>query len=291
MVERHNLIIVITIVLGCIVTFQALMSVEELDLGEAGIPLWEGSWRDELPEKYRVYKTLKGRLSQETFPVPWFGPAPPAGEEQTARYLDVMVWKIYDSDSENVTMRYYLWYGGSTGMILARFGGNTVIGGAIITEWTMALKEGKIIEIEGYAFDVIAEDGRRYHLFHVSKVYITDSWESGTEPAWIMASKLSVNVANETPVVNITSQDLNRLPGLARAIERVFEEEMMKKQGISVTSSDRIRKILREQGIAIVRFLEGEMTPEKTTYGFFVRYAGDVYSIYIQFIEQPQITS
>lgn len=115
--------------------------------------------------------------------------------------------------------------------------------------------------------------------------------ESGAEPAWIIASKLSVSVANETPVVNITSKDLNRLPGLAKAIERVFEEEMMKKQGITVTPSDRIRKISREQGIAIVRFLEGEMTPEKTTYGFFVRYAGDVYSIYVQFIEQPQITS
>ena len=115
--------------------------------------------------------------------------------------------------------------------------------------------------------------------------------ESGTEPAWIMASKLSVNVANETPVVNITSQDLNGLSGLANAIERVFEEEMMRKQGIPVTPSDRIQKIPREQGIAIVRFLEGEVTPEKTTYGFFVMYAGDVYSIYIQFIERPQITS
>lgn len=115
--------------------------------------------------------------------------------------------------------------------------------------------------------------------------------ESGTEPAWIMTSKLSVNVANETPVVNITSQDFNGLPGLAKAIERVFEEEMMKKRGIPVTPSDRIRKIPREQGIAIVRFLEGEMTPEKTTYSFFVMYAGEVYSIYIQFIKQPQITS
>ena len=114
---------------------------------------------------------------------------------------------------------------------------------------------------------------------------------AGTEPAWIMASKLSVNVANETPVVNITSQDLNRIPGLAKAIERVFEEEMMKKQGITVTSSDRMRKISREQGIAIIRFFEGRMIPEKTTYGFFVRYAGDIYSIYIQFTEQIWVTS
>jgi len=287
-IEKHNLMIVIIVLFGCLVTLQALMSVEELDLGEAGIPLWDGSWRDELPEKYRVYRTLKGRLSQEIFPVPWFGPAVPVGENQTVRYLEVMVLEVLDL--ENVTTKYYLWYGGRTGMILARSGGNTVIGGAIITEWTMALKEGNMIEIEGYAFDVIAE-GKRYTLLNVDRVDIEDSLELETEPAWIMASKLSVNVANETPIVNITSQDLNRLSGLAKAIERVFEEEMMKKQGIIVTPSDRIRKISREQGIAIVRFLEGEMTQEKTTYGFFVIYAGDAYSIYIQFVEQPQITS
>ena len=44
--EKHNLIIVITIVLGCLVTFQALKSVEEPDFSESyrndlqNIPAW-----------------------------------------------------------------------------------------------------------------------------------------------------------------------------------------------------------------------------------------------------------
>jgi len=163
----------------------------------------------------------------------------------------------------------------------------TEIGGVNVYE----AYEADLIEVEEYAFDIIARTGTRYPLLNVNKVEFEGSQESRTEQAWIMASKLLVAVASETQVVNIASLDLNRLPGLACAINKVFEEEFMEEQGIITSSPDRLRKIPRAQGIAIILFFQGKTTPEKTTYGFFVRYAGDIYLIYIQFTEQIWVTS
>lgn len=132
-----------------------------------GIPLWKGRWSD-LPERYRIYLKIKGNVSREEFPVPWFGPAPPAGELQRPIYTDVYILEGLNGGG-NLPEKVYLWYGGTTGMFLANSGGNWAVGGRLVSEWSQALREEKIVEVEGYAFDVLV-DGRRYTLFDAGRV-------------------------------------------------------------------------------------------------------------------------
>lgn len=290
--EKHNLIILITFFLGCLVIIQAL----QLNEPDEGLqtPVWKtgiflrhiSGIRNKVPEEYRVPLTLRGRLGVAGFPDIVETKYHDDVVSIAINHKDVLVFDVLDPDSGYVTTRYYL-FSEEFGLHVIPMDEETEIGGVNVYE----AYEAELIEVEGYAFDIIARTGTRYTLLNVNKVEFEGFQESRTEPAWIMASKLLVAVASETQVVNITSLDLNRLPGLACAINIVFEEEFIEEQGIITSSPDRLRKIPRAQGIAIILFFQGKMTPEKTTYGFFVRYAGDIYSIYIQFTEQIWVTS
>jgi hypothetical protein len=160
-------IIVISFILLSIVIIQNELTVRDMEYSAAGIPLWKGRWSD-LPERYRIYLKFEGKISREEFPVPWFGPAPPAGKEQHPIYTDVYILEGL-SGFGYLPEKVYLWYGGRTNMFLANSGGNWAVGGRLVSEWSQALREEKIVEVEGYAFDVLV-DGRRYTLFDVMRV-------------------------------------------------------------------------------------------------------------------------
>ncbi len=160
-------IIVISFLLLSIVLVQNELTVRDMEYSAAGIPLWKGRWSD-LPERYRIYLKIKGNISREEFPVPWFGPAPPVGEEQRPIYTDVYILEGLNGGG-NLPEKVYLWYGGTTGMFLANSGGNWAVGGRLVSEWSQALREETIVDVEGYAFDVLV-DGRRYTLFNVVRV-------------------------------------------------------------------------------------------------------------------------
>ena len=68
----------------------------------------------------------------------------------------------------NLPEKVYL-RGGHTVMFLANSGGNWAVGGRLVSEWSQALREEKIVEVEGYAFDVLV-NGRRYTLFDAGRV-------------------------------------------------------------------------------------------------------------------------
>ena len=112
--------------------------------------------------------TVNGTLTSERYPVPWFGSAPPAGEEPkpTHRITDVLVLETLDSE------RYLLECTCRTNMLLANSSGNYVVGGLTLDEWNDAYREGKTVEIEGY---VIMEtiDGVECTLLHVLTAKIT----------------------------------------------------------------------------------------------------------------------
>ncbi len=161
------IIITISFILISFIMIRTEIIVRDMEYSTAGIPLWKGEWRD-LPERYRVYLKIQGKVSREEFPVPWFGPAPPVGEEQHPIYTDVYILEGL-SGGENLPEKVYLWHGGKTGMFLADSGGNWHVGGCLVSEWSQALREEKIVEVEGYAFDVLV-DGSRCTLFEVVKV-------------------------------------------------------------------------------------------------------------------------
>jgi hypothetical protein len=161
------IILAISFILISFIIIQTEITVRDMEYGTAGIPLWKGEWRD-LPERYRVYLKFEGKISREEFPVPWFGPAPPAGEEQHPIYNDVYILEGL-SGFGYLPEKVYLWYGGRTNMFLANSGGNWAVGGRWVSEWSQALREEKIVEVEGYAFDVLVE-GKRCTLFVVERV-------------------------------------------------------------------------------------------------------------------------
>jgi len=159
-------IIVISFILLSIVIIQNELTIRDLEYSAEGIPLWKGRWSD-LPERYRIYLKIKGNISREEFPVPWFGPAPPAGEEKHPIYTDVYILEGLNGWG-NLPEKVYL-RGGHIVMFLANSGGNWAVGGRLVSEWSQALREEKIVEVEGYAFDVLV-DGTRYTLFDVMRV-------------------------------------------------------------------------------------------------------------------------
>ena len=161
------LVIAISFILISFVIIQTEITARDMEYSTAGIPLWKGEWSD-LPERYRVYLKIIGKISREEFPVPWFGIAPPTGEEQHPIYTDVYILEGL-SGGVHLPEKVYLWYGGRTGMFLANSGGNWAVGGRLVSEWSQALREEKIVEVEGYAFDVLV-DGRRCTLFEVVRV-------------------------------------------------------------------------------------------------------------------------
>ena len=166
-VSISAVIIAISIILLSFIIFQTEIIVDNMEYSEAGIPLWKGEWRD-LPDRFRVYMNIQGKLSIEEFPVPWFGPAPPAGEKQHPIYTDVYILEEINRQG-HLLEKVYLWHGGHTNMFLADSGGNWAVGGRLVSEWSQALREEKMVEVEGYAFDVLV-DGRRCTLFVVKRV-------------------------------------------------------------------------------------------------------------------------
>lgn len=171
---NYGIILVITFVVGFSVMVQSIKMVNRMEYSEHRTPLWKGEWRD-TPERYRVYMTFQGKLSKEEFPVPWFGPAPPAGEEQRPIYTDVYI--IEELSGYGVLPeKVYIWHGGKTDMFLANSGGNWMVGGRPVSEWLQALVEGWTVEVEGHAFDVM-QDGSRITLFEVEKLLSTQKSE------------------------------------------------------------------------------------------------------------------
>ena len=110
--------------------------------------------------------TVNGTLDSEKYPVPWFGSAPPAGEEPTHRIMDVLVLETLDSE------RYLLRCTCRTNMLLTNSTGNYTVGGMTLDEWDDAHREGKTVEIDGY---VIMEtiDDVEYTLLHILKARVT----------------------------------------------------------------------------------------------------------------------
>ena len=170
--KKHNFIILATILFGSIVTFQTLRLAQESG-EEATIPLWEGAWR-KVPDEYRVNLTLRGRLSHACFPYI----AETKYEEDVILigigYKDVVTLELFDTASGNTTAVFYLytskfragcvWAGMIPGPICENCG-NLEVGGIEIAD----LYEAKLIEIEGFAFDIVAVDNNRYHLIRVNK--------------------------------------------------------------------------------------------------------------------------
>lgn len=75
-VSISTVIIAISFILIFSIIIQTEIIVRDMEYSEASIPLWKGEWRD-LPERFRVYMKIQGKISREESPVPWFGPAPP----------------------------------------------------------------------------------------------------------------------------------------------------------------------------------------------------------------------
>lgn len=159
-------IIVLTFIVLSIVLVQNEVTVRDREYSAAGLPLWRGEWRD-VPLEYRVFLKIRGNLSKEEYPVPYFGPSLPAGEEQHPIYTDVYI--LERSGVGHLPEKVYLWGDPKIVFVLAYSGGNWVLGDRLISEWAQALQEEKTVEVEGYAFDMLV-DGRRSTFFEVKKV-------------------------------------------------------------------------------------------------------------------------
>lgn len=167
--EKHYIIIVATILFGSIVTFQAIQLTQESG-EEDTIPLWEGPWY-KVPDEHLVNLTLRGSLSHTGFPYI----ADAKYEEDVISigigFKDVVTLELFDTISGNTTAVFYLYFEGFragciwAGLIQVPVCENFTVGGVEIAE----LYEAELIEVEGYAFDVIALDKKRYHLLRVSK--------------------------------------------------------------------------------------------------------------------------
>ena len=171
-------VLTLAFVLGVFVITQSVKIVNEMDYSEAGIPLWKGPWED-VPERYRVYLKLEGRLSAVKYPDWGYGP------EAFSEYSDAMVLETTNSEDERVPKVVYLGDDeGNTGLIPTKTGFSlanstrcSTVGDATFIKWVQALYEGWLIEVEGYAFDVM-QDGKRLTLFDVEKLISTEKTEA-----------------------------------------------------------------------------------------------------------------
>ncbi len=167
--EKHNIIIGITIVIGCLVTFQSLR-VKTPGEGDSEspwitpIPLWEGSL-NEIPDEYGVNLVLRGKLSHAPFPLivdlKLGKPIDPRLEHWNALTLE-----LFDPGSGNKTGFYYLISENKSFWV--PMCGNTEIGGVELYK----LDEAKLIEVEGSAFDIVAVNEKRYHMFQVNRTRV-----------------------------------------------------------------------------------------------------------------------
>ena len=157
--------------LGVYVNTQSMRIVNEMDYSSVGIPLWKGPPGD-VPERYRVHLKLTGRLASVEYPDWGYGP------EASSHYSKAMVFKTTESEDTLVPKEVYLWDdSGDIGLIPTSSAGGFYVGDTISAKWIQALYEGWIIEVEGYAFDVMQE-GRRLTLFEVIKLVSTQKSET-----------------------------------------------------------------------------------------------------------------
>jgi hypothetical protein len=164
-------ILILAFILGVFVITQSVQIVNEMDYSEAGIPLWKGPWED-MPDRYRIYLNLEGRLSAVEYPDWGYGP------EAYSEYSEAMVFEPTDSEDIRVPRRVYFWDNeGNTGLIPAKSAGGFTVGDTTHTKWVQALYEGWTIKVEGYAFDVM-QGGKRLTLFDVEKVISAQKSES-----------------------------------------------------------------------------------------------------------------
>jgi len=131
------------------------------------LPLWDGRF-DRIPSEDRADLTLRGRRSKVKFPtIP--GCAPPAGEEWGPIYRDVLALEAIEPTSGEVTDIYMIVWKDHhlyTGPLC----GNTEIGGVELYK----LCEARLVEFEGFAFDVRGVDDERYHVFYVWKAKVLE---------------------------------------------------------------------------------------------------------------------
>jgi hypothetical protein len=114
---------------------------------------------------------LQEMLESASFPVERFGPAP--AKDDTREYLNLDVLVLNFIDSENVSQRYYLHCGGHTEMILAKSGGNMVVGGLTLDEINDAYQLSLPVEVEGQPFK-LKREGHTYSALHVERIKVLD---------------------------------------------------------------------------------------------------------------------
>jgi len=164
-------VLTLAFVLGVFVITQSVKIVNEMDYSGVGIPLWKGPWED-VSERYRVYLKLEGRLSAVKYPDWGYGP------EAFSEYSDAMVFETTNSEDNRVPKEVYFWDGeGKTGLIPSNLGEGSTVGDTTFIKLVQALYEGWVIEVEGYAFDVLP-GGKRLTLFDVEKLVSTQKSET-----------------------------------------------------------------------------------------------------------------
>jgi len=159
----------ITIVLGCLVTFQSLQ-VKTSGENEIDVPFeililpWGGPW-NEVPDELRVNLTLRGRLGHSPFPrivdMKLGKPITPRLE-----YLDALTLELFDPITGNTTGFYYLI--SENYKLFFPMCGNTEIGCIELYK----LDEADLIEVEGFVFEIVGGDGERYRLFCVNRTRV-----------------------------------------------------------------------------------------------------------------------
>ena len=161
-----SIIIVFTFILVFSVMILSMRMVDQMEYSEHGIPLWKGQWED-VPARYQVPLRIEGLLSEVEYPEWGYGP------EAYSRYSHAMILDAGESGLGSGPTRIYLWDAvGGTGLIPSKSASGPDLGDATFSKYVQALYEGWIVEVEGYAFDVM-QDGSRITLFGVEKLLST----------------------------------------------------------------------------------------------------------------------
>ena len=132
------------------------------------LPLWDGRF-DRIPYEDCANLTLRGRLIKVKFPtIP--GYASPAGEQWEPIYRDVLALEAIEPTSGEVTDIYMIIWKDHhlyTGPLYDSKG----IGGVELCK----LSEARLVEFEGFTFDVRSVDDKRYHVFYVWKAKVLEN--------------------------------------------------------------------------------------------------------------------
>jgi hypothetical protein len=160
------IILLFTFIVVFSVMLLSMRMVDLMEYSEHGIPLWKGQWED-VPARYRVPFRIEGRLSKVEYPEWGYGP------EAFSRYTHAMTLDTTKTGLGKVPTKVYLWdTEGGTGLIPSSSASGFDLGDATFSKWVQALYEGWIVEVEGYAFDLMQE-GSRVTLFGAEKLLPT----------------------------------------------------------------------------------------------------------------------